>query len=213
MRQRSLVGVVADRDVGRQRLGDEIEHGLLRRGQEHLVDRRLRAERTPGRHAVDCVRAATAGARRHELRHLAQLGRIDQPGVGRSSISARRRCRNAARCHNDVLLTRTGTPESAHRGSPRCSSTWTRRASPCGRSRRCTARPSSARCSSTTSLVPFDRTLGDEGQGWAVAMDLLPVRAQHRAVAPRRVPAPPARSSCSTRRRAGRARSGASSAR
>src|SRR5437763_4028681 len=23
-------------------------------------------------------------------------------------------------------------------------------------------------------LVPFDRTLGDEGQGWAVAMDLLP---------------------------------------
>ena len=31
-----------------------------------------------------------------------------------------------------------------------------------------------ARSSSTTSLVPFDRTLGDEGQGWAVAMDLLP---------------------------------------
>ena len=23
-------------------------------------------------------------------------------------------------------------------------------------------------------VVPFDRTLGDEGQGWAVAMDLLP---------------------------------------
>src|SRR5690606_33984787 len=23
-------------------------------------------------------------------------------------------------------------------------------------------------------IVPFDRTLGDEGQGWAVAMDLLP---------------------------------------
>src|SRR3546814_6063893 len=23
-------------------------------------------------------------------------------------------------------------------------------------------------------LVPFDRMLGDEGQGWAVAMDLLP---------------------------------------
>ena len=58
--------------------------------------------------------------------------------------------------------------------SPRCSSTWTRRASPSGRSRRCTARRSSARSSSTTCSCPFDRTLGDEGQGWAVAMDLLP---------------------------------------
>ena len=58
--------------------------------------------------------------------------------------------------------------------SPPCSSTWTARASRCGRSRRCTAPPSSPRSSSTTSLVPLDRTLGDEGQGWSVAMDLLP---------------------------------------
>ena len=31
-----------------------------------------------------------------------------------------------------------------------------------------------ARCSSTTCSCPFERTLGDEGQGWAFAMDLLP---------------------------------------
>ena len=65
-------------------------------------------------------------------------------------------------------------PSRRTAASPPCSSTWTRPASPSGRSRRCTARPSSARCSSTTWSCPFDRTLGDEGQGWAVAMDLLP---------------------------------------
>ena len=78
----------------------------------------------------------------------------------------------AQRC---VLLTRTGHarvgPPGHHRAVRRHGHA---RASPSARSRRCTARRSSARSSSTTSLVPFDRTLGDEGQGWAVAMDLLP---------------------------------------
>ena len=58
--------------------------------------------------------------------------------------------------------------------SPPCSWTWTPPGSRCGRSAPCTAAPSSPSCSSTTSSSPLERTLGDEGGGWAVAMDLLP---------------------------------------
>src|SRR3546814_3037977 len=49
-------------------------------------------------------------------------------------------------------------------------------------------------------LVPFDRMLGDEGQGWAVAMDLLPFERStslwhraaflHRRLGPLLAPAP-----------------------
>ena len=96
----------------------------------------------------------------------------------------------AQRC---VLLTRTGTPESAHRGitalfvdmdTPGITVAADRDDARRARVLRGLLRRRRS--------CPFDRTLGDEGQGWAVAMDLLPVRAQHRAVAPRRVPPPPA---------------------
>ena len=78
----------------------------------------------------------------------------------------------AQRC---VLLTRTGTVGvGAPRASPRCSSTWTRPASPCGPIETMHGAPEFCEVFFDDVLVPFDRTLGDEGQGWAVAMDLLP---------------------------------------
>jgi alkylation response protein AidB-like acyl-CoA dehydrogenase len=77
----------------------------------------------------------------------------------------------AARC---VLLTRTGSPDSAHRGitamfvdmdSPGIS------VRPLG-----TMHGGAEFCEVFFDdvAVPFERTLGDEGQGWSVAMDLLP---------------------------------------
>ncbi len=77
----------------------------------------------------------------------------------------------AQRC---VLLTRSGTPESAHRGitalfvdmdspgiTPRPIETMH-------------GEPEFCEVFFDDVLVPFDRTLGDEGDGWAFAMDLLP---------------------------------------
>jgi alkylation response protein AidB-like acyl-CoA dehydrogenase len=77
----------------------------------------------------------------------------------------------AQRC---VLLTRTGTVESAHRGitalfvdmdtpgiSPRPIETMH-------------GEPEFCEVFFDDVLVPFDRTLGGEGDGWAFAMDLLP---------------------------------------
>jgi alkylation response protein AidB-like acyl-CoA dehydrogenase len=77
----------------------------------------------------------------------------------------------ADRC---VLLTRTGTVESAHRG---ITALFVDMDSP-----GITVRPiGTMHCSPEFSelflddvVVPFARTLGDEGGGWAVAMDLLP---------------------------------------
>jgi alkylation response protein AidB-like acyl-CoA dehydrogenase len=77
----------------------------------------------------------------------------------------------AQRC---VLLTRTGTPESAHRG---ITALFVDMDSP-----GVTVRPLEtmhgveefSEVFFDDVVVPFDRTLGDEGQGWAVAMDLLP---------------------------------------
>jgi alkylation response protein AidB-like acyl-CoA dehydrogenase len=73
-----------------------------------------------------------------------------------------------------VLLTRTGTPESAHRG---ITALFVDVASP-----GITVRPIGAMhghdefCEVFFDdvLVPLDRTLGAEGQGWSVAMDILP---------------------------------------
>jgi alkylation response protein AidB-like acyl-CoA dehydrogenase len=73
-----------------------------------------------------------------------------------------------------VLLTRTGTPESAHRG---ITALFVDMDSP-----GITVRPirtmhgvdEFCEVFFDDVAVPFDRTLGDEGQGWAVAMDLLP---------------------------------------
>ncbi|HEY8523600.1 MAG TPA: acyl-CoA dehydrogenase family protein [Acidimicrobiales bacterium] len=77
----------------------------------------------------------------------------------------------AQRC---VLLTRTGTPESAHRG---ITALFVDMDSPGitirpivtihGREEFCEVFFDDV-------VVPADRTLGEEGQGWAVAMDLLP---------------------------------------
>jgi alkylation response protein AidB-like acyl-CoA dehydrogenase len=77
----------------------------------------------------------------------------------------------AQRC---VLLTRTGGPDSAHRG---ITALFVDMDSP-----GITVRPIEAihgreefcEVFFDDVLVPADRILGDEGQGWAVAMDLLP---------------------------------------
>jgi alkylation response protein AidB-like acyl-CoA dehydrogenase len=77
----------------------------------------------------------------------------------------------AQRC---VLLTRTGTPESAHNG---ITALFVDMDSP-----GITVRPIEAMHGSQEFCevffddvaVPFERTLGQEGEGWAVAMDLLP---------------------------------------
>jgi alkylation response protein AidB-like acyl-CoA dehydrogenase len=77
----------------------------------------------------------------------------------------------AERC---VLLTRTGTPESAHRG---ITALFVDMDSP-----GITVRPIEtmhglpefSEVFFDDTPVPFERTLGTEGQGWAVAMDLLP---------------------------------------
>src|SRR5438067_9696675 len=77
----------------------------------------------------------------------------------------------AARC---MLLTRTGPPESAHRG---ITAMFVDMASP-----GITVRPLGTMHGGAEFCevffdevtVPFDRTLGEEGQGWSVAMDLLP---------------------------------------
>jgi alkylation response protein AidB-like acyl-CoA dehydrogenase len=78
---------------------------------------------------------------------------------------------HAQRC---VLLTRTGTTESAHRG---ITALFVDMDTP-----GITARPIDAlhgvpelcEVFFDDVLVPLERTLGAEGQGWAVAMDLLP---------------------------------------
>ena len=77
----------------------------------------------------------------------------------------------ADRC---VLLTRTGSPDSAHRGITALFVDMN--------SAGITVRPLEAmhgveefsEVFFDDVVVPFERTLGEEGQGWAVAMDLLP---------------------------------------
>jgi alkylation response protein AidB-like acyl-CoA dehydrogenase len=77
----------------------------------------------------------------------------------------------AQRC---VLLTRTGAPDSAHRG---ITALFVDMDSP-----GITVRPIETMHGAEEFsevffddvAVPFERTLGEEGQGWAVAMDLLP---------------------------------------
>ena len=76
--------------------------------------------------------------------------------------------------HRCILLTRTGTPESAHRG---ITAMFVDMDTP-----GITIRPIETMHGALEFcevffddvLVPFDRMLGQEGKGWAVAMDLLP---------------------------------------
>ena len=90
-----------------------------------------------------------------------------------------------------MLLTRTGTPESAHRGitalfvdmdspgiTPRPIETMH-------------GEPEFCEVFFDDVLVPFDRTIGGEGDGVGVRDGPAAVRAQHLAVATRRVPARP----------------------
>jgi alkylation response protein AidB-like acyl-CoA dehydrogenase len=77
----------------------------------------------------------------------------------------------AQRC---VLLTRTGTPESAHRG---ITALFVDMDSPGIAVRPIGTMHGSDEFSEVffdDVVVPFERMLGDEGDGWAVAMDLLP---------------------------------------
>jgi alkylation response protein AidB-like acyl-CoA dehydrogenase len=77
----------------------------------------------------------------------------------------------AQRC---VLLVRTGTPESAHRG---ITALFVDMDSPGITVRPIETmhgRPEFCEVFLDEVAVPLDRTLGEEGQGWAVAMDLLP---------------------------------------
>ena len=77
----------------------------------------------------------------------------------------------ADRC---VLLTRTGTPESAHRG---ITALFVDMDSPGIVVRPIETMHGAAEFSEVffdDVAVPVERTLGEEGQGWSVAMDLLP---------------------------------------
>ncbi len=77
----------------------------------------------------------------------------------------------ADRC---VLLTRTGAPDSAHKG---ITALFVDMESPGITVRPIETMHGAAEFSEVffdDVDVPFDRTLGEEGQGWAVAMDLLP---------------------------------------
>jgi alkylation response protein AidB-like acyl-CoA dehydrogenase len=77
----------------------------------------------------------------------------------------------ADRC---VLLTRTGTPESAHKG---ITALFVDMGSPGIDVRPIETMHGAPEFSEVffdDVVVPVDRTLGREGQGWAVAMDLLP---------------------------------------
>jgi alkylation response protein AidB-like acyl-CoA dehydrogenase len=78
---------------------------------------------------------------------------------------------HAQRC---VLLVRTGPPESAHRG---ITALFVDMATPGIAIRPIETMHGSPEFSEVffdDVVVPFERTLGQEGQGWAVAMDLLP---------------------------------------
>jgi len=78
---------------------------------------------------------------------------------------------HAQRC---VLLTRTGTPESAHRG---ITAMFVDMDSPGITVRPLGTMPGSAEFCEVffdDVAVPFERTLGEEGGGWSVAMAILP---------------------------------------
>jgi hypothetical protein len=101
---------------------------------------------------------------------------VDQPGPVRAALRAP---------HPDRHWSRPT------RGSPPCSSTWTAPASRCGPSRPCTAPDEFCEVFFDDVVVPFDRTLGRRaGLGGGHGPPAL--RAQHVAVAPRRLPPPAA---------------------
>ncbi len=77
----------------------------------------------------------------------------------------------ADRC---VLLTRTGTTESAHRGITALFVDMTTPGIEVRPIETMHGAPEFSEVFFDDVTVPIDRTLGEEGQGWSVAMDLLP---------------------------------------
>jgi alkylation response protein AidB-like acyl-CoA dehydrogenase len=77
----------------------------------------------------------------------------------------------AQRC---VLLTRTGSPDSAHRGITALFVDMDAPGITIRPIETMHGAPEFSEVFFDDVAVPFDRTLGDEGQGWSVAMDLLP---------------------------------------
>ena len=139
------------------------------------------------------------------------LGRAGVPGRRARTTAGSSPARRSGRASPSTPSAACCSPAPARPtpptgASPRCSSTWTRPASPCVRSRRCTARTSSARSSSTTSLVPVRPHARRRGRGLGGGHGPPALRAQHRALAPRRLPAPPPRAAARRGRRARRAR-------
>lgn len=77
----------------------------------------------------------------------------------------------AERC---VLLTRTGSPESAHRGITALFVDMDTPGITVRPIETMHGAPEFSEVFFDDVPVPFDRTLGEEGEGWSVAMDLLP---------------------------------------
>jgi alkylation response protein AidB-like acyl-CoA dehydrogenase len=77
----------------------------------------------------------------------------------------------ASRC---VLLTRTGTQESAHRGITALFVDMDSAGTTVRPIQTMHGSPEFSEVFFDDVRVPFERTLGQEGQGWSVAMDLLP---------------------------------------
>jgi alkylation response protein AidB-like acyl-CoA dehydrogenase len=73
-----------------------------------------------------------------------------------------------------VLLTRTGSPESAHRGITALFVDMDTPGITVRPIETMHGAPEFSEVFLDDVLVPLDRALGDEGQGWSVAMDLLP---------------------------------------
>jgi alkylation response protein AidB-like acyl-CoA dehydrogenase len=73
-----------------------------------------------------------------------------------------------------VLLTRTGGPESAHRGITALFVDMDTPGITVRPIESMHGSPEFAEVFFDDVAVPFERTLGDEGQGWSVAMDILP---------------------------------------
>ncbi|HET7654466.1 MAG TPA: acyl-CoA dehydrogenase family protein [Acidimicrobiales bacterium] len=80
----------------------------------------------------------------------------------------------AQHAHRCVLLTRTGTVESAHRGITALFVDMDTPGITVRPIESMHGSPEFAEVFFDDVAVPFERTLGDEGQGWSVAMDILP---------------------------------------
>ena len=138
--------------------------------------------------------------------HVAGPARVDGGWVldGQKTWTTR-----GAFCTHLFGLFRTDPDAERHRASPTCSCRSTRRASPCAASAGSTATRASPRCSSTTRSCPTTRcpaacVLGEEGEGWSVAMATTVRAGPHAALArPVHWPPPTGWSTCTGASRRG----------